>query len=155
MFGKMKFVVGLLFLTLLFVYACASKQGSGYVFPSIHPEELEPGRPVCSDCHDESDRIVYSRFNHTVTFADNHRLLAYQYEQACSMCHQQRFCDDCHGVRLEEKPSDRNRTSTFRRTPHRGDYLARHRIDGRVDPTSCFRCHGNPKTAETCAPCHG
>ena len=155
MFGKMKFVVGLLFLTLLFVYACASKQGSGYVFPSIHPEELEPGRPVCSDCHEESDRIVYSRFNHTVTFADNHRLLAYQYEQACNMCHQQRFCDDCHGVRLEEKPSDRNRTSTFRRTPHRGDYLARHRIDGRVDPTSCFRCHGNPKTAETCAPCHG
>lgn len=155
MFGKMKFVVALLFLTLLFVYACASKQGSGYVFPSIHPEELEPGRPVCSDCHDESDRIIYSRFNHTVTFADNHRLLAYQYEQACNMCHQQRFCDDCHGVRLEEKPSDRNRTSTFRRTPHRGDYLARHRIDGRVDPTSCFRCHGNPKTAETCAPCHG
>jgi hypothetical protein len=155
MFGKMKFVVGLLFLTLLFLYACASKQGSGYVFPSIHPEELEPGRPVCSDCHEESDRIVYSRFNHTVTFADNHRLLAYQYEQACNMCHQQRFCDDCHGVRLEEKPSDRNRTSTFRRTPHRGDYLARHRIDGRVDPTSCFRCHGNPKTAETCAPCHG
>jgi hypothetical protein len=155
MFGKMRFVFGLLFLTLLFVYACASKQGSGYVFPSIHPEELEPGRPVCSDCHDESDRIIYSRFNHTVTFADNHRLLAYQYEQACNMCHQQRFCDDCHGVRLEEKPSDRNRTSTFRRTPHRGDYLARHRIDGRVDPTSCFRCHGNPKTAETCAPCHG
>ena len=155
MFGKMKFVVGLLFLTLLLLYACAAKQGSGYVFPSVHPEELEPGRPICSDCHDESDRIVYSRFNHTVTFADNHRLLAYQYEQACNMCHQQRFCDDCHGVRLEEKPSDRNRTSTFRRTPHRGDYIARHRIDGRVDPTSCYRCHGNPRTAETCAPCHG
>jgi hypothetical protein len=155
MFGKMKFVVCLLFLTLLLVYACASIQDSGYVFPSIHPEELEPGRPICSDCHEENDRIVFSRFNHTVTFADNHRLLAYQYEQACKMCHQQRFCDDCHGVRLDEKPSDRNKTSTFRRTPHRGDYLSRHRIDGRVDPTSCFRCHGNPKTAETCAPCHG
>jgi hypothetical protein len=71
------------------------------------------------------------------------------------MCHQQQFCDECHGVRVEEKPSAKNKTSTFRRTPHRGDYLSRHRIDGRVDPTSCFRCHGNPKTAETCAPCHG
>ena len=155
MFGKMKFVVGLLFLTLLLLYACAAKQGSGYVFPSVHPEELEPGRPICSDCHEESDRIVYARFNHTATFTENHRFLAYQYEQACNMCHQQQFCDDCHGVRVDEKPSEKNRTSTFRRTPHRGDYLARHRIDGRVDPTSCFRCHGNPKTAETCAPCHG
>jgi len=155
MFGKMKFVVGLLAVTLLFVYACASKQGAGYVFPPVHPEELEPGRPMCSDCHDGNDRIVYARFNHTATFTDNHRQLAYQYEQACDMCHQPRFCNECHGVRVEEKPSDRDGTSTYRRTPHRGDYLARHRIDGRVDPTSCFRCHGNPKTAQTCAPCHG
>jgi hypothetical protein len=154
MIGKMKFVLGF-FLILLFVYACAAKQGSGYVFPSVHPEWLEPGRPICSDCHEENGRIVYSRFNHTIRFTDNHRQLASQYEQACAMCHQQRFCNDCHGVRMEGKPSDRDRTSTYRRTPHRGDYLSRHRIDGRVDPTSCFRCHGNPKTSERCKKCHG
>jgi hypothetical protein len=27
--------------------------------------------------------------------------------------------------------------------PHRGDYLGQHPIDGRVDPGSCVRCHGN------------
>jgi hypothetical protein len=25
--------------------------------------------------------------------------------------------------------------------PHTGDYLSRHRIDGRLDPVSCRRCH--------------
>jgi len=27
--------------------------------------------------------------------------------------------------------------------PHRGDYTVTHRIDGRLDPGSCYRCHGN------------
>ena len=155
MLEKMKFILCLLVITLLFIYACAAKQNAGYVFPAVHPEELEPGRPMCSDCHEDNDRIVFARFNHTATFADNHPQLAYQYEQACNMCHQQRFCDDCHGVRMEEKPSEKDPTSTYRRTPHRGDYLSRHRIDGRIDPTSCYRCHGNPKTAEACVSCHG
>jgi hypothetical protein len=70
------------------------------------------------------------------------------------MCHQTSFCNDCHATRVELKPSERHKTETYRRMPHRGNYLARHRIDGRVDPTSCFRCHGNPKTARTCSPCH-
>ena len=26
---------------------------------------------------------------------------------------------------------------------HRGDYIVLHQIDGRLDPGSCFRCHGN------------
>jgi hypothetical protein len=38
--------------------------------------------------------------------------------------------------------------------PHRGDYVTRHRIDGRIDPTACFRCHGSPKRAKLCASCH-
>jgi hypothetical protein len=32
--------------------------------------------------------------------------------------------------------------------------LTRHRIDGRINPTKCFRCHGAPKTARSCTPCH-
>jgi hypothetical protein len=86
---------------------------------------------------------------------DNHRVPARQRPEICSMCHQQNFCNNCHGVTTELKPSERNQDKTFRRTPHRGDYLSRHRIDGRIDPTSCFRCHGNPKKSKTCVRCHG
>jgi hypothetical protein len=136
--------------------ACATLKG-GYDLPLQHPAELEPGRrPVCTDCHEaRGEQIAYERFNHTPAFADDHRPEAYQGERVCALCHQSSFCNDCHATRVELKPSEKNQTENYRRMPHRGDYLSRHIIDGRIDPTSCFRCHGNPKTARTCASCHG
>ena len=146
-------VLAALPLTLL---ACAALK-SGFEFPAKHPEELPQGvRPTCTECHDARDENVdYQRFNHTVYFMDNHRQAAYQRSQVCAMCHATSFCNDCHATRVELKPSIKNQTENYRRLQHRGDYLSRHRIDGRIDPTSCFRCHGNPKASETCVPCHG
>jgi hypothetical protein len=37
--------------------------------------------------------------------------------------------------------------------PHRGEYLTRHQIDGRVDPGSCIQCHGN-RNDGSCGVCH-
>ena len=132
--------------------ACAAT----YRLPAVHPEELEAVRPVCTDCHDTSDENVsYARYTHTINWGKDHRLAAVQSEQVCAMCHQQSYCNDCHGVRVELKPSTKTPADVFRQMPHRGDFLSRHRIEGRINPTSCFRCHGNPKTAQTCVPCHG
>ena len=145
----------LLVFTLGFLAACASLK-SGFVPPAQHPMEVGPGSPTCTECHDASSEDVnFQRYNHTPYFVDNHRPEAYQNAQLCSMCHQTSFCNDCHATRIELKPSIKDQTGTYRRMPHRGDYLSRHRMDGRTDPTSCFRCHGNPKTARTCASCHG
>jgi hypothetical protein len=142
--------------SLTLLAACATLHG-GLDLPDRHPEELPAGeRPTCTECHDPSgESLNYEQFNHTAIFADTHRQQAYQNERVCSLCHQTSFCNDCHATRVELKPSIKNQTETYRRMPHRGDYLSRHRIDGRVDPTSCFRCHGNPKNAQTCIPCHG
>ena len=63
--------------------------------------------------------------------------------------------DEALPSKSELKPSLRNQSDTFRRMPHRGDFLTRHRIEGKIDPTSCFRCHGNPRASQVCAPCHG
>jgi hypothetical protein len=124
--------------------------------PKEHPEELPKGNPICTKCHEAVDNdIVFKRYNHTLYFTENHRFEAYQNNNLCSMCHRQSFCSDCHAVETVLKPSIKNQSDTYRRTPHRGDYLIRHRIDGRIDPTSCFRCHGNPKAAERCVRCHG
>jgi hypothetical protein len=141
---------------LVLLGACATLQG-GYDLPLQHPAELERGRrPLCTDCHEaRGDKIAYGRFDHTVHFGDGHSQEARQGERVCAMCHQTSFCNDCHATRVELKPSDKNQSDTYRRMPHRGDYRSRHIIDGRIDPTSCFRCHGNPKTARTCASCHG
>ena len=126
---------------------------------SSHPSTTDLGgyKPsVCTDCHDSQDEtFVWEQFNHSVYFARQHKLQANQHEQVCTKCHQRNFCSNCHATRVELKPSLKNQSETFRTMPHRGDYLTRHRIDGRIDPTSCFRCHGNPKTVVTCNKCHG
>ena len=143
-----------LLLLVMTLAACATV----HQLPVKHPEEADLGNrlPICTDCHESrDDTITYELFSHTVSWGNNHRFPAYQQEQVCSMCHQQSYCNDCHGVDVELKPSTRNPDQPYRRMPHRGDYLSRHSIEGRMNPTGCFRCHGNPKTAQTCAPCHG
>ena len=141
---------------LLLVAACAGLQ-SRYTLPARHPgaAELTVSPKVCTDCHERGQELAYERYVHTADFGKNHRPEATQGEAVCAMCHQTSFCNDCHATRVELKPSLKNQSETYRSSPHRGDYLSRHRIDGRVDPTSCFRCHGNPKSAQTCARCHG
>jgi hypothetical protein len=136
--------------------ACAAMKG-GFEIPSEHPMELARGKkPVCTECHDpRTESVNYQQMNHGPYWADSHRQEAYQQERLCAMCHETSFCNDCHATRVELKPSIKNQTENYRRLPHRGDYVTRHMIDGRIDPTSCFRCHGNPKTATTCASCHG
>ena len=135
--------------------ACALTQ-EAWILPSQHPDVDEEDLRFCMECHDESDdNLRYSRFNHRPLFSERHRLVAQQNQAVCNMCHQPAFCDACHGTGIELKPSAKDPTQTFRRTQHRGDYLTRHRIDGRIDPISCRRCHGNPKTTESCRTCHG
>ena len=156
MIKKLNFLI-LTLLLLVVLAACATLQG-GFILPAQHPADVGIGStpPNCVDCHEaRSENFVYEQFNHTTYFGENHRQQSYQNEQVCSLCHQTSFCNDCHATRVELKPSLKEQTDTSRRMPHRGDYLSRHRIDGRIDPTSCFRCHGNPKSAKTCVSCHG
>ena len=141
--------------TLLWLWACAAMQ-SGYAPPQRHPLLEGEDLRYCTNCHDSQEsRIPYERFRHTIFFADNHSQTAARYGNVCDMCHRASFCSDCHGVGVELKPSIKNQSDNYRRMPHRGDYLTRHQIDGRVNPASCYRCHGNPKTSQTCKPCHG
>lgn len=133
---------------------CTTALAGSQSLPLRHPEQDEDVR-TCTDCHDAGEGdIAYRRFNHTLFFGDRHRFAATGNTRLCEMCHRPSFCADCHGVRQEIKPSLRHGTSVRRRMPHRGDYLTRHRIDGRINPTACFGCHGRPKSAATCAPCH-
>ncbi len=125
-----------------------------YQLPLRHPDEGEDMR-TCTDCHDTSDDpFPYRRFNHTLLFGEKHYRVARTGRPVCQMCHRSSDCAACHGVGVELKPSLRNHADPRGLKPHRGDYLTRHRIDGRINPTKCFRCHGAPKTARSCAPCH-
>ena len=120
-----------------------------------HPVELSE-KPRCTDCHAADAEVGLKPievYNHDADWIGRHRFFAARSAQLCDACHKVSFCTDCHAYKEELKPSDEGSESPERWLPHRGDYLFQHRIDGRLDPTSCFRCHGRQNNG-ICQRCH-
>lgn len=153
---RLKAILPICILCSVIILAACAERRAMIVHPAAEDIGLGKQPPVCVGCHESSDGTInYAQFNHTALFADNHRTQAQRSADVCAMCHQASYCQTCHGAGNELKASEFSPADTFRRSPHRGDYLTRHRIDGRIDPTSCFRCHGNPKASSSCVRCHG
>lgn len=131
-------------LMLCVLYACANTNSVA----RVHPEEVK-GLPNCSECHSDS----WGSLNHKASdFMAKHKFYASS-KFACASCHQESFCSDCHAHKEEIKPSDKFKESVERSLPHRGDYLTQHRIDGKINPASCVKCHGRQNN-EGCKTCH-
>jgi hypothetical protein len=126
------------------VTACAGTQS----YPTSHPEEVA-GMPLCSECHTEWQKA----YDHSNRFASSHRFYASRDQAVCQTCHLPSFCADCHADRDEIKPSDKFKDQPERTLPHRGDYLTRHKIDGKINPALCYKCHGR-KNDRRCQECH-
>jgi len=140
----------------MLVPACAHVVSRESSLPASHPEALAEGRVACSECHEEQVKGVlkpYASFEHSTYFIRNHRFYAEKDDRLCATCHKRSFCNDCHVNEVEIKPSTKFGNRPDRDLPHRGDYLTLHKIDGRIDPTSCFRCHGRNNN-EQCVVCH-
>jgi hypothetical protein len=113
-------------------------------------------RPTCTECHTDEQGAALKPiaiFNHSSGFIRDHRFYASQNDLMCKACHRPSFCADCHANKAELKPSFKHFDAPERAMPHRGNYLVQHRIDGRIDPTPCFRCHGRQNNA-MCRQCH-
>jgi len=138
------------FLLLLPVIALlVSVQGSSAAPAAKHPAEVET--PVfCSQCHTD----WRASLDHSAEFGGlRHKFSARQNKQACGLCHVESFCSDCHTHKEQLKPSDKYKDAPERTLPHRGDYLNQHKIDGRINPASCMKCHGRQNN-ERCRACH-
>ena len=126
-------------------------------FARTHPQELGAGRPSCSECHttDVSKGALkpYASFDHTPTFVKDHKFQANQDANTCASCHAQSFCVDCHGGKVPMKPSLKLSDRPDRETPHRGDFMTLHRMEGKMDPSSCYACHGRANN-DKCRACH-
>jgi hypothetical protein len=146
-------ILGAALLALLFGCSAVSQTPS---VPPKHPEDLPPGRVDCLECHKDMSTGAlkpYATFRHSRVFINSHGTYARQGQSLCSSCHKPEFCQTCHAGREELKPNVKMGDRPDRMAPHRGDYLITHRIDGRIDPGSCFRCHGN-KNDTRCKQCH-
>ena len=138
------------FLLLLPVIALLANVKDGTAGAVVkHPMEVEVP-VICSQCHDD----WRGSLDHTAEFGGlRHKFSARQNKQACGLCHAESFCSDCHANKEQLRPSDKYKDAPERTLPHRGDYLNQHKIDGRVNPASCMRCHGRQNN-ERCKACH-
>lgn len=142
---------------LLTVSACSLFSPETSLAPK-HPEELKSGRPNCVECHEGQEikgfMKPYASFNHTETFIKGeHRFASGRDQRVCAVCHATSFCNDCHATKIEMKPATKLGNRPDRELVHRGDYLTRHRIEGKIDPSSCYACHGRANN-EKCMTCH-
>src|SRR5690242_2753436 len=140
---------------LIVILASCAKLQTG--FPSTHAETLAVGQQEnCSECHEDQQKgtmKAYAAFSHTPAFVKNHRFYAANDDRLCSICHKSSFCADCHTNKVEMKPSYRYGYRPDRVMPHRGDFITRHKIEGKLEPASCYRCHGRADN-ERCSACH-
>ncbi|MBJ6727934.1 cytochrome C [Geomesophilobacter sediminis] len=125
--------------------------------PATHPEELAEGPVSCSECHEDQQKGTlkpYAAFNHTRIFIQNHRFYASTDNTTlCATCHKVSFCADCHTNKTVIKPAEMLSDRPDRMAPHRGDFLTMHKIEGKLDPESCYRCHGRANNGR-CVACH-
>lgn len=141
---KMIVIVTLAMVLGMMLFACAATHS----IAKKHPVDV-PTMPLCSDCHTDWKTSL----DHRPDYITKHKFYARQQEQTCNICHVESFCADCHANKEEVKPSDKFKDQPSRTMPHRGDYLNQHKIDGKINPASCFPCHGRQNN-EQCRPCH-
>ena len=142
------FVLFTVFMTIYLSCASIKTVDNKASLNGMRPGDVS-GLPICTDCH--KDKVLF--LDHTPDYILKHKFNMSEKKHACEMCHNDTFCSDCHSNKEELKPSDKFKDSPGRSFPHRGDYITKHKIDGRVNPTSCIKCHGR-KNNERCKSCH-
>ncbi len=141
---------------LFVIFAACAQMKALPSLPDSHPQELATGPVSCSECHQDEQRgtmKAFASFNHSPSFVRNHRFYASGDDRLCSICHKGSFCADCHTNNVEMKPSIKYGNRPDRMMQHRGNFLTLHKIEGKLDPASCYRCHGRTNN-ERCVTCH-
>ena len=148
---------GLALAGLIMILAACAQMKAIPGLPESHPEALTIGQQVsCSECHEDQQKgtmKAFNAFSHTPAFVKNHRFYASSDDRLCSTCHKSSFCSDCHTNQVEMKPSIKYGNRPDREMPHRGNFMTLHKIEGKLDPASCYRCHGRANN-ERCMLCH-
>jgi hypothetical protein len=115
---------------------------------TIHPAgDGKP--PVCTECHDTSRAPL----DHLPDFGRSHEMVASVSGDSCLLCHRRSSCAVCHANSTGMNPAERLRGRPDLDVPHRGDWVTRHRIEGKINPASCATCHARRDNGR-CRTCH-
>ncbi len=129
---------------------------------TIRPKMFE----TCASCHDKTfgqDKCAQCHikmpgwsskpgqvYDHSADWLRRHGTVAKGGSAACSHCHQESSCAECHGRGNPARPSLLHLDRPDANFQHRGDWLTRHPIEARLDSKTCMTCHSQPN----CASCH-
>jgi hypothetical protein len=108
---------------------------------------------ACSRCHTSLSRYTpeaLSLVRHPPGFARRHSVEARADERLCSQCHEPSYCVRCHTAGHGPPLAGVEPMRAWREFIHRGDFIARHGSEARLDQASCVRCHA----VDTCDTCH-
>lgn len=108
---------------------------------------------ACARCHRSLSRYTpdeLSLVRHPPGFARGHGVEARVNERLCGQCHEPSYCARCHGAGQGVPLAAVEPMRAWREFIHRGDFLARHGAEARLDQSSCVRCHA----VESCDGCH-
>jgi hypothetical protein len=115
-----------------------------------HDDQFKNGQ--CSVCHVDLLRHPLkplSFFSHQGNFTAVHAPIARSTSAECTVCHQQKFCSDCHSNQ-PMTPAQKSPEAVNRNLIHWGDFLTRHSIDARSNESRCQTCH----VTSFCSNCH-
>lgn len=119
---------------------------------SCHEHEKQWNDGQCAPCHDRRDlaqALPRTFLQHQGNFIRHHGDLAVREGRLCRSCHEQTDCDACHDVSQNMTIERRRPEAVDRNFVHRGDFIARHAIEARSEPSRCVRCH-EPATCDAC-----
>jgi hypothetical protein len=106
----------------------------------------------CAKCHRKLTRqslVAVAQLGHQGNFIKRHGQLA-RNTQRCAQCHDQTYCGECHAKTAAMPLSIRYPENVNSQYIHRNNFVARHAVEARSNPTTCRKCHG----ARHCQTCH-
>lgn len=117
---------------------------------ACHKQDI--AKQDCGKCHQQLHRQrleAVAQLGHQGNIIRRHGRHAYKTER-CVQCHDQTFCADCHAKTAAMPLSLKYPENIKARFIHRGDFIGRHAVQARANPSTCRKCHGN----QYCQSCH-
>jgi hypothetical protein len=120
-----------------------------------HEHAEQWARGECTPCHEPEGlrrTLPVTFLKHDAAFLRRHGDVMAQSQQAllCQSCHTQAQCQQCHDVTQDLTVEARRPERIESGQVHRGNFVVRHAIEARSQPSRCISCH----TVETCDSCH-
>ena len=118
---------------------------------TCHQKDFDAAR--CTLCHEQTSlsQIIPTKFlSHDSNWIRGHGMAAARSGKMCARCHEQQYCLGCHDQNQPLRVELRRPDAIERELVHRGDWLSRHPIEAKSQPTTCQRCH----SVSSCSSCH-